>query len=371
MNADDNVAEIPGEAEGSILTTPMMVTPISLGMLAGTVESFSGRENVKLYFERLEQRAILDNWNETQMLHIVRYRLSGEAYKFYKAETNLQSNQVTYVELREKLIKKFTPRKLPGEALGKLMRAFQKHDESVSSYVTSIKSIANEIIEEDKAKVTAAELPGVIIKINELALSQFKVGMKRELSQMVGTLLMRETDLTLDKAEEIASFEELNQATNRNRPNRINIGAVDTTTRLCYRCGKSGHFAKFCNAQTTVFNCYNCGKPGHISKQCRLPSNKMQPNYDQRRDLPRRVSFQEGHSSDKVNNRDRRNFYYQQRDYQNEPRRNVNDNNYTGRQSPPQVTRSPQIPANNRYNETNSLNAYRPAVNTRTAGDSN
>lgn len=63
---------------------------LSLGMITNTVDSFSGKERVEEYFEKIELRSKLDNWDKATTLTIVN-RLSGEAYRFLKSEPSFEA----------------------------------------------------------------------------------------------------------------------------------------------------------------------------------------------------------------------------------------------------------------------------------------
>ncbi|XP_022949820.1 uncharacterized protein LOC111453107 [Cucurbita moschata] len=45
--------------------------------------------------------------------------------------------------------------------------------------------------------------------------------------------------------------------------------------KACYRCGKSGHFKRDCQAKVV---CDHCGKPGHIKPNCRVKMQESEAN---------------------------------------------------------------------------------------------
>lgn len=86
MPGDGQAQGAIGQAPGVAPAVPVFPTGFTLGMIANTVESFSGKERVEEYFEKIELRAKLDNWNEATTATIVKFRLTGDAYQFYKSD---------------------------------------------------------------------------------------------------------------------------------------------------------------------------------------------------------------------------------------------------------------------------------------------
>lgn len=191
----------------------------SLASILNSIENFTGKENVKHFFERVEQRASLDNIGDEDLIKIVRCRLTGDAFSYYKSESNLSTNEITYKQFKQKFITKFSKLKIPGQAQLILSRCIQGRNETISQFLTRLKLIGQEVLEEDLIDASQAEREGIIKKHNNILLTQFRMGIKREISKIIGVLLMRESDLTLDKAAEIASQEELNQMMTENTIN--------------------------------------------------------------------------------------------------------------------------------------------------------
>lgn len=250
---------------------------VTLGMIANTVQSFSGKEKVEEYFEKIEQRSKLDDWDESTTLKIIKFRLTGDAYKFYKSDKNLMSDTINYAEFKSKFIKKFSPVSIPGENLIKLGKTFQRHDESVSQFVIRLKGIGNDILTEDLKQSSAVEHPGITRKCNELVLNQFKIGIKKEYMKSLGPVLMRERDLTIDRAEELAKQEELSDIMLKSRNNNMNV--FSTSARFtCFNCGKQGHNSKNCRNFNSNFNQNFNRNQNNVRQQ--FPRNNT--NYQQR-----------------------------------------------------------------------------------------
>lgn len=41
--------------------------------------------------------------------------------------------------------------------------------------------------------------------------------------------------------------------------------------QICNKCGKNGHFARFCKAELSTLKCYRCEGNGHIKRFCKTP----------------------------------------------------------------------------------------------------
>ncbi|KAG5876857.1 hypothetical protein JTB14_021858 [Gonioctena quinquepunctata] len=130
----------------------------SLGMVATTLDDFSGKD-AERYFEKLELRSKLDGWTEDETVKLLKFKLIGEAYSYLKSDTGLDS--LSYYDLKNKFLKKFTPSKLPGESQWNLSRCFQRLDEEVSSFCTRLRIIGAKLLREDLSGATPEEEAGI------------------------------------------------------------------------------------------------------------------------------------------------------------------------------------------------------------------
>lgn len=353
---------------------PNVPMALSLGMIANTVDSFSGKERVEEYFEKIELRSKLDNWDKATTLTIVKFRLSGEAYRFLKSEPSLEAATISYEEFKKRFIKRFSPIRIPGEALLKLGKCFQRHDESIANYVTRLKLLGSEILKEDYLTARANEKEGLKKKRDELVLHQFKVGVKKEYLKNLGPLLMRTDDLTIDQAENFARQEELNTLMLNNRQS----ASSSVFTVKCFRCGRPNHYANECRNQRNFTDParYNNQQNFSGNQNYRSPPRQFASN-DQR--LP--VRNQNWNSNRPPNN----NFNNSQFQRFNNSRFQNNlpsQPQYTNQSAPRQYNNSPRQLNNNsplqtssapgnvsQVHSNNSLNVQRPPMTPQTGGN--
>lgn len=64
---------------------------------------------------------------------------------------------------------------------------------------------------------------------------------------------------------------------NKNKESIDTNVAFNSTEKVCYKCSKKGHIARFCqskdNSHDREIKCFRCGKPGHLMKDCRMKNH--------------------------------------------------------------------------------------------------
>ncbi|KAG5885864.1 hypothetical protein JTB14_013875 [Gonioctena quinquepunctata] len=184
----------------------------SLGIVATTLDNFSGKD-AERYLKKLELRSKVDGWTEDETVKLLKFKLIGEAYSYLKSDTGLDS--LSYYDLKNIFLKKFTPSKLPGESQWNLSRCFQRLDEEVSSFCTRLRIIGAKLLREHLSGATPEEEAGMRKKNKELLLNQFKIGLRKDLMEATGVLLLREENLDLETAENLVELQDFDSGNRR------------------------------------------------------------------------------------------------------------------------------------------------------------
>lgn len=74
-------------------------------MVSITLESFS-RKDAGRYFEKLELRAKLIGWSEKDTLMLLKLKLVGDDYNYFKSDP--ASNSIDYLDQKNEFLQKFT-----------------------------------------------------------------------------------------------------------------------------------------------------------------------------------------------------------------------------------------------------------------------
>jgi hypothetical protein len=290
----------------------------SLGMLAQTFEDCTGK-NIKLYLTKFEQRCDLEGITWEEAAKIIRFKCTGAAHEFLNSDPAFDN--LTYSDIRKLLVDKFGKIYLPGERAINLAKCYMRNEETVSDFVTRLKTLGQNVLLEDLRNCQLEEQAGIRRKNEDLILSQFKIGLRKDLMKEVGILLLREENLTLSRAEELVRTTEINRRMLDNKGPQTRISNINSKP-CCYICGKIGHFEKTCwYKEKRDTECNICHRKGHQGNACyfRNQRNSINDAHSLGRQSPNSRQYYSG-------NRDQQNRYH----WQNNRNFNNFQNNYRG-----------------------------------------
>ena len=239
----------------------------------GSIEQYDGKDDWVEYAERFKQYLIANKITEADRKRAVFLASIGRnAYRILRnLVTPAKPESVSFDDLLEAMQKHYRP--APSEIVErcKFHSRYRRPGESVATFVAELRNLS--------------EFCNFGEKLEEMIRDRLVCGINDGAMQK---RLLAETGLTYTRAVELAqALERADRNMREIKPKDRGESSGHTgplpvnrmgDEKLCYRCGKPGHFATKCRISKDVV-CRKCKKEGHIQQACRIqPKPKPVPS---------------------------------------------------------------------------------------------
>lgn len=234
--------------------------------MIGNLEAYVPGDNFVEYLERLKQFLVLNSVEETKKVAFLLTFIGQEAYStLKKLMVPVDPATKSYDYLIAVLSKHYAPKNNVIAERYKFHKEDQKSGQSIAEYIVEL-----------KAKAQNCAFGSFL---SEALRDRLVFGIQQP---QLRAILLKEEDLTFEKACNIAVNWELAESENQSPVNKVyresamrqpsHSPSRSHRTGSSDRCGRCAgyHLARRCPAET--WTCYKCQKTGHIARCCRSRS---------------------------------------------------------------------------------------------------
>ena len=171
----------------------------------------------------------------------------------------------------DKLSEHFTP--APSEIVErfKFHKRFRKPEESVTAFVSELRSIAKycnfgDTLETMLRDRIVCGINDAVIQRQLLSEKELTFSKALEVAQGMESAAKNVKELSIPNKQDVSSTVGPSTAFQES-VHQVTANPASKAQQTCYRCGKPGHYAPSCKYKETV--CNKCGKVGHLQKVCR------------------------------------------------------------------------------------------------------
>ena len=220
-------------------------------------------QNVRIFFENFEKRALLEAWSDDYKFNLTKYLGEGAINDAIKARPDIKKYDDLKIYLEEKFVHKQTEYNI--NTL--LINSKQKFDESVQEFASRLQAHGTELLH--IRNETSSD------RHEKFLLSIFMSGIKYNIKRNLVSHNFKNINEALDAAKKVELFNKeqtdyKNDKNDRNKVNRVKDINIKNT---------QNNYQKYIDKQNNA--CFKCHSNSHHYKNCYKLQNNNNNNFHQ------------------------------------------------------------------------------------------